>query len=75
VQVVRKIIDSEVIGSVIPLPKPFRHGKVEVIVMPVQERAEAVEPKKSYFGALAKYANPSLAEQEKGAWAVAMVKK
>jgi hypothetical protein len=72
---VREIIDSKLISSVIPLPESFRNTKVEVFIIPVQEKQEASRPKKSFLGAFAKYANPSLINQEKSAWAAAAAEK
>lgn len=74
-EVIRKVVDSETIGSVIALPRAFRHKKVEVIVLPFHEKAQVPALRKSYFGLLSKYANPSLIEQEKDAWAEASVEK
>jgi hypothetical protein len=59
-EVVRKVVDSELIGSVIALPGSFRNKKVEVLVLPLRENVDTSKPKKSYLGAFAKYANPSL---------------
>ena len=74
-EVVRKVMDSELIGSVIELPKSFRHTKVEVLVLPHHTRKESEKPTKSLYGVLAKYANPSLIEQEADAWAEAAAEK
>jgi hypothetical protein len=74
-EVVREVVDSELIGSVIALPGSFRHKKVEVLVLPFRERTETLAPKKSCFGALSKYANPSLIDREKDAWAEATAEK
>jgi hypothetical protein len=74
-QVVRKVIDSEMLGSIIVLPESFRNKKVEVLVLQVQNAQETPKPKKSFLGALSKYANPSLIEQEESAWAEATAEK
>lgn len=74
-EVVRKVVNSELIGSIISLPSSFRNKKVEVLVLPFREREASPKGKKSYLGALAKYANPSLIEYEKKAWAEAAAEK
>jgi hypothetical protein len=74
-QVVRKIIDSELLGSIIALPESFQNRKVEVLVLPVQSGQETPESKKSFFGTFAKYADPSLIEQEEGAWVTMTAEK
>ena len=63
-EVVRKIMDSELIESVIALPDSFRNTKVEVLVQKINDYDEDTKPGKSIFGALSKYANPSLIAQE-----------
>ena len=74
-EVVRKVVDSELINSVIALPGSFRNKKVEVLVLLLSDRTETPKPKKSYYGALSKYANPSLMDIEKEAWSKAAAEK
>lgn len=49
--------------------------KVVITIMDEFIVPKKQEKKKSMYGALSKYANPELIEQEKGAWARAVVKK
>ncbi|MDR3365067.1 MAG: hypothetical protein LBS91_09040 [Clostridiales Family XIII bacterium] len=70
-EAIRKIIDSEAIAGAVALPGSLRHKKVEILVFPVSEDSRNVHEKRSVFGALKKYANPSLIEQESAAWATA----
>ena len=67
---IRQTIDSEKLSSFLELPLSLRNTKVEIIVLPVQNEIvnTPVLKRGSAFGCLKKYANPTLMENEKGAW-------
>ncbi len=67
-QFVRKIIDGSSLISVIDMPNAFINKKVEIFVLPIEEKKNKAKKKKSIAGFLAKYANPSLMEKEEGVW-------
>jgi hypothetical protein len=66
----RQTMNSGRLSRVLDLPLSLRNREVEIIVLPVQsETAETPVPNGgSAFGSLKKYANPTLTDQEKGAW-------
>ena len=85
----RKIINSNTLEQVLTLPPSFHDVKVEVIVLPVDNREANFPdaslftgtgiPKKhvihSAFGRLKKFANTSLIPKEEGAWEKAAAEK
>jgi hypothetical protein len=83
---VRQVVNSNSLTSVLNLPPSFHDVQVEVIVLPVNDKAftaefpfpgsDDVKPvKHSAFGRLKAYANPSLIAEEKGAWERATAEK
>jgi len=66
----RQTVDSDKLSGFLELPLSLRNIKVEIIVLPAQDKAAnaPVSKRGSAFGCLKKYANPALIEQEKGAW-------
>ena len=42
-EVVRKFVDADILMSILSLPEAFRNRKLEVIVLPAEERAERKE--------------------------------
>ncbi|MDR0301854.1 MAG: hypothetical protein LBI04_06025 [Treponema sp.] len=84
---VRQVVNSNSLTSVLNLPPSFRGVKVEVIVLPVDDKILAAPSsvsgsdnlkkpvKHSAFGRLKAYANPSLIPKEKGAWEMATAEK
>lgn len=43
-EVLRRIIDSDSLESVISLPREFKHKKVEILILPVDEKKEEFNP-------------------------------
>ena len=88
-EVVRQIINSSALKSVLSLPRSFQDIQVEVIVLPVDSGKtgqvdssplfgtdDSMEPvKHSSFGRLSAYANPSIIPEEEGAWEKAAAEK
>ena len=75
---IRQTIDSEKLSGFLELPLSLRNTKVEIIVLPAQ--SETVKntttlKRGTAFGCLKKYANPTLIEQEKGAWERAVTER
>ena len=68
-EVVRAIVNANVLMPIIDLPWESKDKKVEVIILPVNdvENYRIVESK-SLKGRLKKYANPTLQAQEVSAW-------
>ena len=77
---VRQVIDSNALDKIF-LPQNLKNRKVEIIILPVDEKEhlqKQVKKEKSideFVGMLAKYKNPKLIHLEKSAWAQAMVDK
>lgn len=77
-EAIRTIIDAERLATIIDLPDSMRHRQVEVIVLPQTNEKETENPnfeRKSMMGCLSEYADPTLWEQEEGAWERAAVEK
>jgi hypothetical protein len=71
---VRQVVNSNTLIPVLDLPPSFRDVQVEVIILPVENRA--LKPvKHSAFGRLKAYANPALIQEEKSAWEKAAAEK
>jgi len=64
---VHQVVDSDVFVGIFTLPDALKNRKVEVIILPVQDKQESIQ-RKSSFGCFQKYANASLISEEKGAW-------
>ena len=73
VEFVRKIVNSDVLMSILDLPEELKSRRVEIIVLPFDENStqKQSDKSKSLMGALKEYANPDLLETEKNAWAKA----
>jgi hypothetical protein len=82
---VREILDAELLNPIVNMPEAMKHGKVEVIILPVPRREEdtpsvvksrsALDAVKRITGCLHQYAVPSLIAGEKNAWRKAVLKK
>lgn len=70
----RKTVDSNDLEPLFNLPEALRNRKVEVIILPVDEKKENASSV-SLAGKLSKYANPSLISLENGAWSNALRQK
>jgi hypothetical protein len=57
------------------IPPQMQNSRVEVIVLPVVEAKESFHVAESMKGYLKQYANPTLMEQEKNAWALNLKEK
>ena len=64
---VRKVVNGSDLINVIDIPNSLINKKVEVLVLPIEEKKKT-KKKKSLAGFLAKYANPSLIETEENIW-------
>jgi hypothetical protein len=79
--ILRTIIHSSQLASVIDLPEYLRNSNVEVIILPTEEIStidESPQTKtdlKKLKGCLKQYANPKLRALEDGAWERAVVEK
>ena len=74
---VRDIIDSRLLDK-INLPQALRNRKVEIIILPANEKEKINNEKKSInsvIGVLGKYKNPELIQFEKKAWEEAAEEK
>lgn len=72
---VHQMIDSDKLAKIFDLPFNLRGRKVEVIILPTREEEAPAVRSGTAFGCLRKYANPSLIEQENGAWERAVMNK
>jgi len=86
---VLQVINTNALTQVLPLLPSFHDIQVEVIVLPIEnkknnqtasplfpESNNSIKPvKHSAFGRLNAYANPSLMQEEKGAWEKAAAEK
>jgi hypothetical protein len=80
-QTIRQIVDAEQLAAFMNIPEDMRHIKVEIIVLPVNQKNstdmnskinhEALE---KVYGSLHDYANPVLISKEKNAWQMAIMK-
>lgn len=72
----RVVKNSNDLAKVINIPKELINRKVEVIILPYDDKEELVnDKKKSIRGALSKYKNVELQSQESEAWSRAVVEK
>ena len=73
----RQTIHSDMLSGFLELPLSLRNTKVEIIVLPAQDKIARAPVLKygSAFGCLKKYANPALIEQEKDAWERAVAER
>ena len=74
---IRQTVESDKLSGLLELPLSLRNTKVEIIVLPAQDKVVNVPVVKrgSAFGCLKKYANPALIEQEKDAWKRVVVER
>ncbi len=72
---VRKVANSDVLAHIIDIPEELKNKKVEIIVLPYEDKDEQGYDRKSARGMLEKYKNEKLQDKENGAWAGAVVKK
>ncbi len=72
----RLVKNSEDLAKFIDIPKELRRRKVEVIILPYQDKEDIAEPeKKSLKGSLSKYRNEKLHSEESQAWSRAVEDK
>lgn len=72
----RVVKNSNDLEKVINIPKELINRKVEVIILPYEDKEEFVNvEKKSIRGALSKYKNVELQFQESEAWSRAVIEK
>ena len=68
-EVVRKIVNADILMPIIDLPWDTRDLQVEVIVIPqIKETSRQEVSVESLEGCLKEYANPALWEKEQHAW-------
>ena len=74
---VRTTVDSTRLYGIIDVPPKLRVKMVEVIILPLENNISETQKTKSEsaFGRLKKYADPTLASLEEGAWERAMVER
>ena len=72
---IHQIVDSDILADLFNLPATLKGRMVEVIILPVPEKQELGNQKKSAFGCLKKYANQSLISKENEAWEQAVKEK
>ena len=65
---VRRVINGTDLINIIDIPDSLINRKVEILVLPIEEKQKKTKKKKSMAGFLAKYANPSLTEKEDNIW-------
>lgn len=65
---VRKVVNGSDLVNVIDIPNSLINRKVEILILPVDEKQKKIKKKKSIAGFLAKYANPNLIEKEENIW-------
>lgn len=65
---IRKVVNGTDLINVIDMPKSLINKKVEILILPIEEKQKKIKRKKSIAGFLAKYANPSLIEKEGDIW-------
>ena len=65
---VRRVINGTDLMNIIDIPDSLINRKVEILVLPIEEKQKKTKKKKSMAGFLAKYANPSLIEKEDNIW-------
>jgi len=75
-QAIRDIVELKSAHLAYDLPKSFPIGKIELIILPLDE-PDKISPKKnrSIRGILGKYANQSLKKLEKKAWLSSVAEK
>jgi hypothetical protein len=76
-EAIRKVVQADILATVIDLPWTNRNMKVEVIVLPVGEMTPTTcsSGEKSLKGILKKYADPTLLEKEQGVWSAQISEK
>lgn len=75
---IRKIIDSEILETIINIPDELKHKRVEIIILPIENEVETDEKsqkEKKLFGIFEEYANPYLINKEENAWRNAVSEK
>lgn len=65
---VRKVVNGSDLVNVIDIPNSLINRKVEILILPIDEKQKKIKKKKSIAGFLAKYANPNLIEKEENIW-------
>ena len=65
---IRKITNSEELSKIIDLLDDLKNKKVEVIILPYEENTKTKKSHKSLQGALKKYKNENLINEENTAW-------
>ena len=65
---IRKIVNSDVLVSVVDIPASLKNRQVEIIILPVSDTMQKRYRKESSYGILRSYANKDLITSEDGAW-------
>ena len=75
-EVIRKIVNADVLSPIINLPWKSNDMKVEVIIIPLtEEESQGRIDFKKLKGCLKEYANPALWEKESSAWEEHVIEK
>ena len=75
-QVIRKIVNADVLSPIINLPWKSDDMKVEVIIIPLmEEESQGTIDFRKLKGCLKEYANPALWEKESTAWENHIIEK
>ena len=67
-----EIINSDKLENIIHIPENLKHKNVEILIIPVQEKKSGIG---KIRGALKKYSNTDLIENESKAWEMAVAEK
>ena len=65
---IRKVVKGTDLINIIDMPNSLINRKVEILILPIEEKQKKAKKRKSLAGFLAKYANPSLIEKEENIW-------
>lgn len=75
---VRKVANSDILASIIDIPEALRHKKVEILILPIDEKDEdhqVTDVSRKARASLKKYADTNLIDEEDNIWEKVMVEK
>ncbi len=65
---VRKVVNGTDLINIVEIPKSLVNRKVELLILPIDEKIKTNKEKKSLSGFLSKYANSDLIQKEENVW-------
>jgi len=68
----REVLNTDQLENIIFIPANLKHKIVEIILVPIESNKTGIE---NLRGALKKYSNPDLIDQEGEAWSKAVGEK